>query len=85
MLCGHSLGAGSASLLSVMLKEDFPELHCYAFSPPGGETCDGDLFVNVCSGLLSLNAARESQKWITSVVFGIDMVPRLTRNSLGKI
>lgn len=35
VLTGHSLGAGVVSVLSVMLKREYPELKCYAFSPPG--------------------------------------------------
>lgn len=36
VLCGHSLGAGLVSLMSVLLKPHFPEIKAYAFSPPGG-------------------------------------------------
>ena len=35
VVTGHSLGAGVASVLSVILKKDYPNLVCYAFSPPG--------------------------------------------------
>jgi sn1-specific diacylglycerol lipase len=35
VVTGHSLGAGVASVLSVILKRDYPDLVCYAFSPPG--------------------------------------------------
>ncbi len=37
VLAGHSLGAGTAAILSILLKEDYPDLICYAFAPPGGE------------------------------------------------
>ena len=33
---GHSLGAGTASILAIMLKQDHPSTRCFAFSPPGG-------------------------------------------------
>lgn len=36
VLVGHSLGAGTAAILAVLLREDYPTLQCYAFSPPGG-------------------------------------------------
>jgi len=36
VLVGHSLGAGTAAILAVLLKEQYPTLQCYAFSPPGG-------------------------------------------------
>ena len=34
ILVGHSLGAGTASLLVVLLTEDIPNLTCYAIAPP---------------------------------------------------
>ena len=36
VLVGHSLGAGVASLLAILLKKHYQNLHCYAYSPPGG-------------------------------------------------
>lgn len=33
---GHSLGAGTASILAILLKQAYPDLLCYSFSPPGG-------------------------------------------------
>jgi len=71
VIVGHSLGAGTASLLSVMLRKDYPEVRCWAFSPPGG--------------LLTLQAAVYCQKWITSVIVGDDMISRLSRASLEHI
>ena len=35
VLTGHSLGAGVASLLAIVLKPKYPKLQCYAYSPPG--------------------------------------------------
>ena len=35
IVSGHSLGAGVASVLALLLRKHFPDLHCYAFSPPG--------------------------------------------------
>lgn len=36
VITGHSLGAGTASVLAILLRNSFPSLRCYAFSPPGG-------------------------------------------------
>ena len=33
---GHSLGAGTATILAIMLKQEYPNTKCFAFSPPGG-------------------------------------------------
>ena len=50
---GHSLGAGLAVLLSVLLRPLYPQLHCYAYSPPGG--------------LLDRDLAAKTEDWVTSV------------------
>lgn len=63
-LVGHSLGAGVCSILSILLKQSkFPDLVCYAYAPPGG--------------LLSHELVEYSKSFITSVVLGKDIVPRL--------
>ena len=36
VLVGHSLGAGTAAILALLLPPTYPTLHCYAYSPPGG-------------------------------------------------
>jgi len=36
VLVGHSLGAGAAAILAIMLQQEYEDLHCYAYSPPGG-------------------------------------------------
>ena len=33
---GHSLGGGTAAILAILLREEYPDVTCYAFSPPGG-------------------------------------------------
>jgi len=34
-IVGHSLGAGVAAMLGLMLRQQFPNLYCLCFSPPG--------------------------------------------------
>ncbi|XP_058798543.1 diacylglycerol lipase-alpha isoform X1 [Phymastichus coffea] len=62
-LVGHSLGAGTAAILAILLKQEYPDLVCFAYAPPGG--------------LLSVPAQEYSQEFITSVVVGKDVVPRI--------
>ncbi|XP_042293775.1 diacylglycerol lipase-beta [Sceloporus undulatus] len=64
VVVGHSLGGGTASILAIMLKNAFPNLKCYAFSPPGG--------------LLSKSLADYSKQFIVSIIVGKDVVPRLS-------
>lgn len=68
MVTGHSLGAGAAVLLSVLLKSRYPKIRCFAFSPPGG--------------LLSQAAARFTENFCLSVIVGDDLVPRLSLDTL---
>ncbi|CAM9729787.1 unnamed protein product [Lampetra planeri] len=63
VIVGHSLGAGTAAILSFMLRPQYPTLKCYAYSPPGG--------------LLSEAAMEESKTFVTSVILGKDLVPRI--------
>ncbi|XP_057331242.1 diacylglycerol lipase-alpha isoform X3 [Microplitis mediator] len=62
-LVGHSLGAGTASILAILLRQEYPDLICFSYAPPGG--------------LLSMPAQQYTQTFITSVVVGKDVVPRI--------
>lgn len=64
---GHSLGAGTAILLSIILRPKYPNLRCLAFSPPG---------CTLSPGLASRCAA-----FVTSVVVGNDIVARSSLTS----
>ncbi|NXH21265.1 DGLB lipase, partial [Bucco capensis] len=64
VIVGHSLGGGTAAVLTIMLRNSFPTLRCYAFSPPGG--------------LLSKALADYTKQFIISVVVGKDLVARLS-------
>jgi sn1-specific diacylglycerol lipase len=65
-ITGHSLGAGVAAILALLLHSSFPTLKCLAFEPPG---C-------VLSTGISL------QDYIVSYVHGADLVPRLSVTAL---
>ncbi|EHB02069.1 Sn1-specific diacylglycerol lipase alpha [Heterocephalus glaber] len=62
IVVGHSLGAGTAAILSFLLRPQYPTLKCFAYSPPGG--------------LLSEDAMEYSKEFVTAVVLGKDLVPR---------
>eukprot|EP00070_Physeter_catodon_P048710 XP_028355604.1 sn1-specific diacylglycerol lipase beta isoform X2 [Physeter catodon] len=64
VIVGHSLGAGAAALLSIMLRAAYPRVQCYAFSPP--------------RGLLSKSLYEYSKTFIVSLVLGKDVIPRLS-------
>lgn len=36
VIVGHSLGAGAAAILSILLRQHYPDVICFAYSPPGG-------------------------------------------------
>uniref|UniRef100_A0A8D0H6K1 Diacylglycerol lipase-alpha n=1 Tax=Sphenodon punctatus TaxID=8508 RepID=A0A8D0H6K1_SPHPU len=68
IVVGHSLGAGTAAILSFLLRPQYPSLKCYAYSPPGG--------------LLSEDAMEYSKEFVTAVVLGKDLVPRIGLSQL---
>ncbi|XP_039514536.1 diacylglycerol lipase-alpha isoform X2 [Pimephales promelas] len=68
VIVGHSLGAGTAAILSFLLRPEYPSLQCYSYSPPGG--------------LLSEDAIEYSKEFVTSVVLGKDLVPRIGLSQL---
>lgn len=55
-------------MLSLMLRPSFPSLKCFAYEPPG---C---IFDDKLCG--------KAKEWITSIVRGDDVVPRLTQPNL---
>ncbi|XP_022443397.1 sn1-specific diacylglycerol lipase beta isoform X1 [Delphinapterus leucas] len=68
VIVGHSLGAGAAALLTIMLRGPYPRVRCYAFSPP--------------RGLLSKSLYEYSKTFIVSLVLGKDVIPRLSVTNL---
>ena len=71
IVVGHSLGAGTAAILTILLKQTYSNVMCFAFAPPGG--------------LLSLKAAEYSRDFVVSVVHGKDCVPRLGLHQMEKM
>lgn len=67
---GHSLGAGTASLLAVLCRDKYPNVRAWAFSPPG------------C--VFNREAAKVAEAYITSVILHTDIVPRLGRVQLDR-
>jgi len=63
VVTGHSLGAAVASVVSVVLKDKYPSLTCFAFNPPGG--------------LVSPELSELAAPYVTSVVVGYDAISRL--------
>jgi pimeloyl-ACP methyl ester carboxylesterase len=67
LLCGHSLGAGTACLMAMVLQSRLPnlkeanKLHVYAFG---------------CPPVLDLDAAEACAPFITAVVNGSDLIAR---------
>lgn len=74
VVCGHSLGAGAASLLAVVLRSRFPTLaqndaalQVYAFAPPP---------------VLDLDSALLASPYVLSIVNNADIVPRCSLANL---
>lgn len=78
IIVGHSLGAGTASVLAIMLSDLLPEIrekfelpplsvHCYAFGPP-------------CT--VSLNLTKRYEHLIDAVIMDADIVAGLSFGSL---
>ncbi|KAL4422930.1 hypothetical protein ABPG75_009127 [Micractinium tetrahymenae] len=62
VLCGHSLGAGIAALLAPHFKDWWPDVHAWAYCPPGG--------------MVTANLAAALDPLVTCVVVGKDAVSR---------
>ena len=71
VLCGHSLGAGVATVLSLHLRQTFPSVRVWAIEPPGG--------------LLSAELAAACREWTISSIHGSDLITRLSGPCLLKL
>lgn len=70
VLSGHSLGAGCAALLAVMLQKDFKDLECFAYAVPA---------------CVNLHIANSSVTFVHSIVLRDDFVPRAKASNIIKL
>ncbi|CAL8111086.1 unnamed protein product [Orchesella dallaii] len=70
---GTSLGSASATLLSMIYKQQFPnvDVKCFAYSPSGA--------------LMNLETAKFCESFVTSVIYGDDFVARLAVKSIERL
>jgi len=66
VVTGHSLGAGSASMLTILLRPVLGNVICFGFATPA---------------CVDMALSKESQSYVTSVVFRDDVVPRASVRS----
>ncbi|VDN26944.1 unnamed protein product [Cylicostephanus goldi] len=71
VVCGHSLGAGVASLVTLLLKQDYPNVRCFAFAPPG------------C--VITENGLHELEEHVFGIVAGDDLVSRISFHALHRL
>lgn len=71
VLTGHSLGGATASIVALFLREKFPTVKVVAIEPPGG--------------LLGAELAKETEKFCTSSIHGLDAITRLSGPTLLKL
>ncbi|ODM97087.1 Sn1-specific diacylglycerol lipase beta [Orchesella cincta] len=70
---GTSLGSASATLLCMVLRQEYPnkDVKCFAYSPSGA--------------LMNLETARFCESFVTSVIYGDDFVARLAVKSIERL
>ncbi|CAI5730138.1 unnamed protein product [Hyaloperonospora brassicae] len=67
---GHSLGAGCAALLSVILQKEFEDLECFAYAVPA---------------CVNLTVAESCDNFVHSIVLRDDIVPRAKASNVLKL
>ncbi|TMW55618.1 hypothetical protein Poli38472_010500 [Pythium oligandrum] len=70
VICGHSMGAGVGAILTVLLKRVFPTTQAYLYAPPM-------MFDPV--------TAAWSKSFMTTMVYGDDIVPRLSLKNVTRL
>ena len=71
VIVGHSLGSGCACILGILLREEYPDLKCYCYSPTGA--------------LLNEAAAIFTEDFVTSITLGNDLVARMNFPNIKKL
>ena len=71
VIVGHSLGSGCACILGILLREKYPDLKCYCYSPTGA--------------LLNEAAAIFTEDFVTSITLGKDLVARMNFPNMKKL
>jgi hypothetical protein len=75
VVLGHSLGAGTAVILSILLRQRYPSLiprlQCIAYAPPGG--------------LLTAELAEYTKSFVVGTFMGCDVIPRLAVHTLTEL
>lgn len=64
---GHSLGAGTAAILALMLRPQYPSLHCLVYG---------------CPAVVDARTAELAKPFITTLVHSKDMIPRLSLRNI---
>ncbi|KAF5293080.1 hypothetical protein FQR65_LT11072 [Abscondita terminalis] len=86
VIVGHSLGAGIASILGILLRKEYPNLTCFCYSPPGGLLRLVKTVRMIMSNwgvcYCSMAAMEYTRGFTTGVVLGKDVVPRLGLNQM---
>lgn len=68
---GHSLGAGTAAPVALMLRKEYPDLQCICYAPPGG--------------LFSKGLAIRCKDFVTTYVLSTDLVPRISARTVRQL
>lgn len=75
VVLGHSLGAGTAVILSILLRQRYPSLiprlQCIAYAPPGG--------------LLTAELSEYTKTFVVGTFMGCDVIPRLAVHTLTEL
>ena len=72
-IVGHSLGGGTAALLTMMLREKG--------GPFAGATC----LALACPSCMTLELARSCGDYVTSLVHGADVIPTVSPGSADRL